>query len=402
MRTVRQRCVDVRIQRPGRRDGIALDTRNLNQPADRIAGQTQVVFQTHLRRVFDLRRRPAEELARRGGRHGARHADLALAPHLGPRNRGVRLRHVAEKPCRSQRPQQPDAQKVPRGGQVIEHRRNHTARSARRSRDDDAARGILLGGRQCVGVDLRTRGQRPGVALRLHEIGRCFPRHLQTARQHPVVVQPPLDRLAHRSPDRIEVVPDLGPLAVVHVLPVGLPFAVAPLLDLGDRRHRVDAPRNLQPRRFVGQRPAADAVNRPRIDRLTPFQPFEQHPVGVEGEGDLRLPDNLRRGDGFQHRADCHVREVAPARRGQRSVKRDPVGIDPAATLRKAFCGPFRPHRMAARRPVADLVEFFQRFHIRSFSFSSVPCRGVERSVAAQGTPAPHSKKGWLSPPPLV
>ncbi len=80
-----------------------------------------MVFETHLGGVFDLRRGSAEELARGGGSHGARHADLALAADLGARNGGVGLGDVAEKSGGGQRPQDADAQEVARGGEVVEH-----------------------------------------------------------------------------------------------------------------------------------------------------------------------------------------------------------------------------------------------------------------------------------------
>ena len=367
VRAVRKRGVDVGVEGPGRGDGVALDAGDLHQSADGVARQSEVVFEPHLRGVFDLRGGAAEELA--GGRrgHGAGDADLALAADLGPRDRRVGLGDVAEQSRRGQRAQDADAQEVARGGQVVEHRRDDAARSARRGRDHDAARGVLLRRGQRVGVDLGPRLERVGVALRLDPVGAGLAGDLQAAGQHAVVVEPLFDRAAHLCPDRVEVVPDFGPFAVVDILPVGLALVVAPLLDLGDPAHRVDVVRDVEPRRLVGQRPAADAVYLPFVDRPAVAQPLEEHAVGVERQHDLGLPDDLGRGQRFEHLFDGHIREVALARGGERSVERHAVGVDVVAARREAFRRLLGPHRVAARGAVADLVEFFERFHEMPF-----------------------------------
>ena len=200
---------------------------------------------------------------------------------------------------------------------MVEHGRHHTARSAGGRRDNDPARGILLGGSQRISVDLGPRGERIGVAFRLDVVGCRLAGHLQTARQHAVVVQTAVDRLAHRGPDRVEVVPDFGTFAIVDILPIGLTLAVAPRLDLGNRRHGVDALRGFEARGFVGQGSAADAEDRPRIDHLAPLEPFEEHAVGVERKDYVGFPDDLGRSHRFEHRADGHIRQVALARGGQ-------------------------------------------------------------------------------------
>ncbi len=109
---------------------------------------------------------------------------------------------------------------------------------------------------------------------------------------------------------------------------------------------------------LVRQGTPADAVYRPTVDDLAGFQPLEQHAVGMEGQHDLRLPDDLGRGDGLQHRKDRHVGEVSLARGGKRSVgvshgmnRRRDYGV--RQNVRQPF---FWPHRVAARRAVADLI----------------------------------------------
>src|ERR1700690_951696 len=44
-----------------RTDGVAFDARDLHQPADRVAGEPEVVLDADLGRVLDLLRSPAED-----------------------------------------------------------------------------------------------------------------------------------------------------------------------------------------------------------------------------------------------------------------------------------------------------------------------------------------------------
>src|SRR5689334_16958488 len=67
-----------------RGDGVALDARDLYQPAHRVTGQAEVVLEPDLRRVLDLLGRAAEYLGQAGRSHRAGRADLALAADLGP------------------------------------------------------------------------------------------------------------------------------------------------------------------------------------------------------------------------------------------------------------------------------------------------------------------------------
>src|SRR5687768_2551082 len=72
-----------------RADGVALDAGDLHQPADRVAGEPEVVLDADLGGVLHLLRRPADHLGQAGGGHGAGRADLALAAHLRTGDRRV-------------------------------------------------------------------------------------------------------------------------------------------------------------------------------------------------------------------------------------------------------------------------------------------------------------------------
>lgn len=87
------------VKRTCCRKGIAFDARYLHHAANRVTGHTEVMLQTHLRRILYLCRRTAEQLADSSGSHGARHTDLALAAHLSTAYGGVVLHHIAEKSC---------------------------------------------------------------------------------------------------------------------------------------------------------------------------------------------------------------------------------------------------------------------------------------------------------------
>ena len=85
------------VDRLHRRHRVALDARHLNQPADRVAGQPEVVLHPDLGRVLDLLGRAAEHLAQRAGGHRAGRPDLALAAHLGAGDRRVLLVQHADR-----------------------------------------------------------------------------------------------------------------------------------------------------------------------------------------------------------------------------------------------------------------------------------------------------------------
>ena len=56
-----------------------------------------MMFETHLSRIFNLRGRTSEKLARSSGGHCACHADLSLTTDLRTGDRGIMLDDTAEK-----------------------------------------------------------------------------------------------------------------------------------------------------------------------------------------------------------------------------------------------------------------------------------------------------------------
>ena len=243
---------------------------------------------------------------------------------------------------------------------MVEHRRDDAARAARRGRYDGAAGSVLLRSRQRIGVNLGAGFQRVGVALRFDPVGAGFAGDFKPSGQYAVVVQAALDRLAHHGPYLVEVIPDFGTFAVGYVFPVSLAFVAAPRFDLADGSQRVDAVRRFETRRLVCQRTSADAVDGPAVRDIACLQPFEQHAVGVEGQHDLRFPNDFGWSERFQHREDRGVGKVAFAGGSQRPVQRHAVGVRIVTAFGETFGGFLGPHRVAARRAVAYFVQLLE------------------------------------------
>ena len=66
--TVTAQCHLRRVDRFHRGNRVALDARHLHQPAHRVAGQAEVVFQTDFRRVAQLRRGGTQDVRQTGRR----------------------------------------------------------------------------------------------------------------------------------------------------------------------------------------------------------------------------------------------------------------------------------------------------------------------------------------------
>lgn len=94
--------VEIRVKGTGGGESVSLDTWDLYQAADRIAGHSQMVFQPHLGGIFNLRRTATEKLARGGGSHRARHPHLTLTADLGTRDGGVPFDYIPDDPGCSQ------------------------------------------------------------------------------------------------------------------------------------------------------------------------------------------------------------------------------------------------------------------------------------------------------------
>ena len=69
--------------------GITFNTRNLDQPTDRIAGQAQVVFHTDFSCIFDLAHGSAKSSCQAARSHRTCNTNFTLATDLCPGYRGI-------------------------------------------------------------------------------------------------------------------------------------------------------------------------------------------------------------------------------------------------------------------------------------------------------------------------
>lgn len=81
--------VHVRVHRAGSGEGVALDAGDLDEAANRVARQAEVVLKAHFGGILDLVGRAAEDLVDGGGGHCAGHADFALAADFCATDGGV-------------------------------------------------------------------------------------------------------------------------------------------------------------------------------------------------------------------------------------------------------------------------------------------------------------------------
>lgn len=90
--------VHIRVHCAGGGEGIALDAGDLDEAANRVARQAEVVFKAHFGGILDLVGRAAEDLVDGCGGHGAGHADFALAADFRATDGGVFLDDGADEP----------------------------------------------------------------------------------------------------------------------------------------------------------------------------------------------------------------------------------------------------------------------------------------------------------------
>ena len=292
--------------------------------------------------------------------HGAGDAHFALAADFGAGDRRVGFGDVAEQSARSQGTQDAQTREVARVHQMIEYRRHDGARSAGRSRDDGAARSVLFGRGEGVGIELGAGAQRVGVTLGLDQVGAGLAGNFESARKDSFGSQPPHDGFAHGGPNLIEIIPDSGAFALFDILPEGLPLAVAPLQNLGNMGHGIDVGRRILGGFLVGQSAPADAVNHPFVHGFSRFEGFETHAVGVERQGDVGTPDDFGWSHGLQHGEDRHVGHVPFAGSCQRSVQRYLVPVGIGSPFDECFGCLLGTHRMTARGSGTDFIEFLE------------------------------------------
>ena len=248
---------------------------------------------------------------------------------------------------------------------MIQHGRHHPARTAGGRRDNAAARGILFAHRQGIGKDQPPALQAILIPFGLDIIRRSLAPQVQRPRQHALLVEPPLDGLAHHGPHLGQVVPEVVVLALLYILPIAAPRAFAPVEDLGHVVHLIKLGRLVESLPPLGQSTSADAEDRPFVGHLAlAVLRTEGHAVGVKGQKHRGLPHNLDRCMGAQRVEDSHIGQVPPARRSQAAVECHLESRRIAVTFQKHFRSLARPHRMAARRAIPYAIYLSYGFHL--------------------------------------
>ena len=254
-------------------------------------------------------------------------------------------------------------------GQVVQDARHDAAGAAGRGRDDRAAGSVFLGNGQSIGEYEATGTEVGLVAHGLDMIGRCLARQVQRTGQTAVRVQAALDGGLHRLPDFLEIVPDFRALVHIDILPEAPAGSVAPLGDFREGVHLIYIPRSRHfPARSFGQGTAAYAEDGPFVhDVGFPVDGFEQHAVGVVIEDGLRLPDHPDGRDRLQRVDNGDIGHMPLACRGKRAIEGNFEAVGVRMLFGKHRGGLVRAHGVGRGGSSPDLVEFFERFHPRSF-----------------------------------
>ena len=190
------------------------------------------MFQSHLCSIFDLRRTAAEKLARSSCSHCTGHSDFPLASDIRTGYGSIVLHNIADDTGSCKSVDNLQIAELVSFLEMIEHTRNHTARSTGRSSHDFSAGSIFLADCQCIGIYKSTCLEGFLVTGRLDIVGRSLAGQMKRAWKHTFTFNAPLYRLLHRHPDFLQIIPDFSSLASLHILPVVHAIVLTPTLDI--------------------------------------------------------------------------------------------------------------------------------------------------------------------------
>ena len=140
--------------------------------------------------------------------------------------------------------------------------------------------------------------------------------------------------------------------------------ALAPVKYVAHGAHFVHFRSVVQRVAFLGKCPAANAIHCPLLGALTfGSEGAEFHPIWVERQKHVRLPDYFGGSLCIEHIKNCRIGHVPFAGSGKAAVEGHLEACSIAVTFKKLFGSSLRPHSVAARRSNANTVEFAYRFH---------------------------------------
>ena len=184
---------------------------------------------------------------------------------------------------------------------------------------------------------------------------------MQRPGKHALVAEAALYRLLHRMPDGTQVVPYVGILEFLGILPESPAGILAPLYDLPYRVERIYVGAGVdQASLSFGKSTAAHAVDRPLVGGPA-FGVLrgELHAVRVVRQGHVAPPEYVH---GRAVRSESipysDIGKMSLSRRGKAAVERDLESRRPGMTAEEYAGRPVRPHGVAARRAAPYLVEF--------------------------------------------
>ena len=135
---------------------------------------------------------------------------------------------------------------------------------------------------------------------------------------------------------------------MLDIFPVGSIFLVKAVHDVHDVAIGIDGSRALLIELFVGECPSTDTEDCVGIKELSRIiVTFELHSIGVEGEDDIRLPDNLRRSYGSQSLEDGYISHVSFACCSQTPVECDIIALGLRTAVSELLGGATWTHGMA-------------------------------------------------------
>ena len=311
----------------------------------------------HLGGVLDLLGGSAKELGGGDGGHDAGASDFALASYFGAGNGGVGLDDIGEKAGCGHGAEDVGFGELLAALEVIEDGGKDAGGAAGGCGDDDAARGVALGGGEGVGGDEGSALERGFVAGCTDEILSGFAAEMEASGKDAFATDAFFDGAFHGVPHVGEVVPDVVAFALLNVFPESEAFVFDVVEDLGEGMVLVDVI-FLELGLLVGEEAAADAVDGPLVEDLAlGVEGFEEHSVGVEGKYDLGLPDDFD-GNGGGADLDGFVGAVALAGGGEGAVEGDAEARGVGVFLAELNGGEIGAHGVAAGGAVAFLVYF--------------------------------------------